>query len=256
MKKKPADNGIATMEINKSIPVPLYYQLIQVLLDSIKSGKLSPGDAIPTENELQEAYGVSRTTIRKAISELVHENVLETRRPKGVFVCKPRASEIANGVLTSFTEEFIRMGYKPGMKLLKIALVPANNLIADQLGVAEGDPLHYICRLRLLNDEPVCISHVYIPSVYLAHVFESDFSENGPMQSLYNVLEKRHGIRPSRAVESVSAILLCKEEAGLLNLQQRLPAILRARQVYDADNRLVLYDKAILRYTYKTTLVR
>lgn len=242
-------------EINKNVPVPLYYQLIQILMDDIKSGKLKPGDAIPTENELQKLYGLSRTTIRKAISELIHENVVEARRPKGVFVCKSRASEMSNGILTSFTEEFILAGYTPGSKLLNMQVVPANHLIAEQLNMIEGTPIHYIYRLRFLNNEAVSISHAYVPYSIAPNLTKDDFSDSGNTQSLYWTLSKKYGIQLVRAIETISAVILSKEESALLEVQPGLPATVRSRQVSDDNDSVVLYEKSILRYSYKTTLV-
>ena len=60
-------------ELNRDTPMPLYYQLRSLILKKIQNGDFAEGEAIPTEAELQETFGVSRSTIRQAISELVRD---------------------------------------------------------------------------------------------------------------------------------------------------------------------------------------
>lgn len=68
------------MEINKNIPVPLYYQLKELLQNDIAKGKYKPGDLIPTEVKLMERYDLSRTTVRQAINALVYEGYLDRKK--------------------------------------------------------------------------------------------------------------------------------------------------------------------------------
>lgn len=81
---------MAPQKLNPSSSTPLYKQVYTILKSRIANGELKPGDKIPTENELIQEYGVSRITIRAAISELVEDRVLERAQGKGTFVCKPK----------------------------------------------------------------------------------------------------------------------------------------------------------------------
>ena len=78
--------------LNKTIPIPLYFQLKELILADIKSGKSPYGSMIPTENEFVTVLNVSRTTVRQAITELVQEGWLYRVKSKGTFVSEPSCS--------------------------------------------------------------------------------------------------------------------------------------------------------------------
>jgi len=73
-------------EIDPSLPIPLFYQLKNLVFEDIVSGKYGPGDRLPTEHELCERYGISRTPTHRALSELADEGVIIRTRRKGSFV--------------------------------------------------------------------------------------------------------------------------------------------------------------------------
>lgn len=72
--------------IQKDIPIPLYYQLKELILSEIKNGNYPGGSIIPTESEICSFFHISRTTVRKAITELVQEGHLYRVKSKGTFV--------------------------------------------------------------------------------------------------------------------------------------------------------------------------
>ncbi len=73
-------------EINKNVPIPLYYQLKQMIKGKIENGEYKPGDRLPTEQELCEMFDISRTPVRHALTELVYESILYRRPGLGTFV--------------------------------------------------------------------------------------------------------------------------------------------------------------------------
>lgn len=73
-------------EIDRESSIPLYYQLKTLLKQQIRNGKFEPGDRIPTEQELCERYGISRTPVRQALTELTHEGLLKRQPGRGTFV--------------------------------------------------------------------------------------------------------------------------------------------------------------------------
>src|SRR5436305_14643133 len=98
--------------LERSNPLPLYYQLKEVLKQQIQAGHLAPHTAIPSEPELVAQYHVSRATVRQALTELVHEGLLYRQHGRGTFVCEPRVQQDLS-VLTSFSEELRRLGKRP-----------------------------------------------------------------------------------------------------------------------------------------------
>ena len=87
-------NQFSKESIDKNTPVPMYYQLKKIILDMIREGKLKPGDMIPTELELSDIFGISRTTTRQAIMELVMEGPLYRIKSKGTFVAEKRVIQL------------------------------------------------------------------------------------------------------------------------------------------------------------------
>src|SRR5260221_10459477 len=98
--------------LERSNPLPLYYQLKEVLRHQIQAGHLAPHTAIPSEPELVARYHVSRATVRQALTELVNEGLLYRQHGKGTYVCEPRVQQTLSE-LTSFTGEHQRLGKRP-----------------------------------------------------------------------------------------------------------------------------------------------
>src|SRR2546428_9384407 len=103
--------------LERSNPLPLYYQLKEVLKQQIRDGHLAPHTTIPSEPELVIRYQVSRATVRQALAELIHEGLLYRQRGKGTFVNEPRVQQ-TRGELISFSETIRRQGKVPGGQLL------------------------------------------------------------------------------------------------------------------------------------------
>lgn len=107
--------------LERSNPLPLYYQLKEVLKQQIRAGHLAPHTAIPSEPELVAQYHVSRATVRQALTELVHEGLLYRQHGRGTFVCEPRVQQHTISELTSFSEELRRRGKQRGECCLSVS---------------------------------------------------------------------------------------------------------------------------------------
>ncbi len=133
--------------LERSNPVPLYYQLKEVLRQQIKSGQLAPNTAIPSEPELVASYQVSRATVRQALTELVNEGLLYRMHGKGTYVREPRMEEHINE-LSSLTNELTRRGKRPGGILLLSELARGSEAVRRQLNLAEDEQVIRLERLR------------------------------------------------------------------------------------------------------------
>ncbi len=83
-----APTSLPAESINRDVPIPYYYQLEGLLRQQIVAGRLQPGQQVPSEKQLCERYGVSRTTVRQAIGKLVAEGLVYHVKGKGTFVRK------------------------------------------------------------------------------------------------------------------------------------------------------------------------
>ncbi|MBC7263990.1 MAG: GntR family transcriptional regulator [Chloroflexi bacterium] len=243
------------MGINRREPVPLYHQLKEVLLSKIERGELNPNTPIPSEKQLMEAYGLSRTTVRQAISELVAEGYLYRQRGKGTFVSRPK---VQHGLrkLTSFSEDMRSRGLRPGSHVLEMRnVVPPKN-IAAALELGEGEQALKIVRLRLANGEPMGIQTSYVP---LRTGIKIDPEELEGEGSLYALLESRFNILLGEADETLEATVASETEARLLGVKRGSPLLLRERTTFSLDGKPIEFVKALYRadrYRYLVHLTR
>ena len=91
--------------IDKTVPIPLYFQLKELVLSEIKEGNYKSGDMIPTEKEISDSFGISRTTVRQAITELVQEGWLYRVKSKGTFVSQPKITQNFIRKIESFNDQ-------------------------------------------------------------------------------------------------------------------------------------------------------
>src|SRR5690606_32830280 len=100
---------------------PLYQQIYEQLLEDIRTGKYPPGSQLPTEKELAQAYGVSRITSKRALTELADAGLIERIRGRGSFVhARAQSAERAAPAQRSKRIGFIAqdVGHAFGMELL------------------------------------------------------------------------------------------------------------------------------------------
>src|ERR1035437_4333614 len=97
-------------KIDRSSPVPFYYQVKQLLVADLESRALSPGDRLSGDHELCDTYGVSRTVVRQALSELETEGIIERLKGRGTFVAPPKTTEGLVQTLTGLYEDVAARG--------------------------------------------------------------------------------------------------------------------------------------------------
>lgn len=198
-------NGILSpprVVLSEDSPVPLYHQLELVLRDFVLAGEVETGALLPTETELQEAYGVSRSTVRKAIDELVRAGLIERRRGIGTFVADPVANNYK--CLVSFTAEALREGRQPSTRVLEFSVGRPSEAVAEQLNVGDGEVI-FIKRLRLLDGEPMFIASSHVPRAVAPDLEPDSLEEAGIDQSLYYLLESRYGVLLVEGEEVIAA---------------------------------------------------
>lgn len=185
---------------------PLYRQVQGAIRDAIASRVLKPDDALPPEREMAESFAVSRITIRKAISGLVSEGVLDTHHGSGNFVRSKLEKNFAQ--LTSFTEEMASRGMTASSSWIGRSEGTVGPEEALTLRASPGTGVYRFKRLRLADEEPMSIEYTTILAECLPSI---DAVEH----SLYAALNKT-GNRPVRALQRLSALILNREQASLL----------------------------------------
>ena len=230
-------------KLNKSLSVPLYVQLKELILGDIQNGTLTAGDMIPTEHELMEAYGVSRNVVRQAIGELVDGGYLIRKKAKGTFVSIPSANLEKMSTLELFRESALRVGAIPTTKVLSMEVLDADGETAARLEVSEGTRIIRIVRLHYSNEEPVSLSEAVLPyarcSFVLGHRLQTD--------SLHRVLSQRYDTRIYRSVRKIEARLAKDKEVELLGVKHDSVMHCMIRKSYNRMNAIVEATIAVYR---------
>lgn len=235
--------------------IPYYIQLIEILKGHIDRQVWQPGDQIPGETELCEAYGVSRTVVRQALREMVLNGLIIRRKGKGTFVAEPKISESLVQKLTGFYQDMVERGLEPVTKVLHQKVVPANEKVAGYLEIPLKTKVIDIRRLRYVNDEPIVIVTTYIPYQLCPKLATIDLSK----RSLYDFLEKECGLFVSRGRRFIEAVPASSSEAKLLGLEQKAPLIMLDSVSYLEDNTPIEYYHALhsgQRTRFEVELVR
>ncbi len=197
-------------KINKSTPVPLYFQLKTLILEELKNGNYKVGELIPTEKELSDTFQISRTTVRQAITELVQEGWLYRVKSKGTFVSQPKITQDFIKKVESFNDQIIRAGMVPTTEVLKLEVIKASELIAANLDLKKSDSVIYLHRKRLANNEPIVTIETYLPYDSCSFILSHDLEK----ERLYSILNGNKDtaiFRVRRIVEAVEANSLDKK---------------------------------------------
>ena len=132
---------------------PRYEQLYRHIAAAISTGDLQAETQLPPERELAELAEVSRVTVRKAVSQLVEDGVLEQRRGAGTFVRSPRAKmEHSLSALLSFTEYMRQRGKTSTSRILRCGIFLPNPDEQMALGLSGGDRVSRVDRLRSADE--------------------------------------------------------------------------------------------------------
>lgn len=142
--------------------IPLYHQIVADLKDQINRNELKKGDKLPTEKWLNEHYGVSRVTVRKALEDLTEQGYLEKRPNKGCFVSQPKFEKDLSR-MRSMHQELLASGITPTSKIISYQEVQADPWILSHLKCAEDETVLVIKRIRFADERPFAEQTIYLP---------------------------------------------------------------------------------------------
>ncbi|MBQ9941833.1 MAG: GntR family transcriptional regulator [Christensenellaceae bacterium] len=207
-----------SLKLDRNIPVPLYYQLKQFMIDQIEQGRLQEGDPVPPEEELCELLSISRATIRQAFSELVKEGHLKRQKAKGTFIARPKIQGDFFQTIESFNGEMRAKGLAPTTKVLECKVV-RNESMADRLKLPPTTPIISLKRLRFADDEPM----VYVDTFLSFEKYGSLMGEDLEKESLYELLHQRFGDLVYRVTRILRVELADRETAEMLGIKKGDP---------------------------------
>ncbi len=238
------------MDLDRSGPVPLYFQIASRIENAILEGDLPPGSRLENEIALGERLGLSRPTVRRAIQELVDKGMLVRRRGIGTQVVHGQVSRKVE--LTSLYDDLASGDRHPSTSLLLHEVIEADARIAEVLGVPVGDPILHIRRVRGADDVPVAVLENYLPRD-LVDLSEEDLAEHG----LYQLLRAR-GTMIRVARQRIGARRASAEETTLLEIDKGGPVLTMERTAFDNSGRAIEFGSHCYRpdlYSFEVTLV-
>lgn len=207
--------------LDKRNPTPLYHQLKAVILSRIDSGQWQSGMQLPSERELCDQFGISRITVRQALTELETEGRLARDHGRGTFVASPRIKQQLTR-LTGFTQDMQARGQQPGSVVLQLAVTRTTAAIAHRLRLdANHRTVVLIQRLRTANGEPVAIETAYLNEKLCRGITNENLSN----QSLYSLLTQKYDVAPTRAEQQLEAVACSAAEAKLLGIRKGSPVL-------------------------------
>jgi len=240
------------ISIDRTSSIPLHKQVEMLLKKLITDNYFESCDYQITEKDLQEQLGVSRNTVRHAVSKLADQGLLTKERARGILLLPDSSkiiSESVNGL--SFTESAIKRGQNPTAKLLNFEKLKATDKISSALSLKRDKNIFHVRRIRYLDNHPACITDSYIPVLIAPKLSADDFTENGENQSLYFILERKHDLPILMWVESLEAVKISKNNSSILNVPSESPGILRKDIIYSLNKKIIAYNITLTTNKYQ-----
>lgn len=225
--------------IDRSSPVPLYFQFAQQLQKLIETGVLPTGTRLSNEVALADEFGLSRPTMRQAMQHLVDKGLLARKRGVGTQVVTNRIRRQVE--FTSLYEDLAREGRRPRTDVLAFETVPADARVAAALRLDEDAPVVLLERLRYADDQPIALMRNHLP----AGLIELDPEELADA-ALYQLL-RQAGIGLSTAEQTIGARRATAAEARLLDESKGATLLTMTRTAYDVAGRPVEYGAHVYR---------
>lgn len=217
------------LKVDRNSPLPLHYQLKQHLLEKIESGEWKSNDLIPSEQEMQNSFGLSRITVRQALSDLVYEGLLIRERGRGTFVAPPKMTHSPEE-RKSLTEFMTEKGIKPGWQVIEKGFIEANKEVSANLKLPHKTRVYRIRRLRLAADEVIGQHTAYLPESVSSQINEAGLLEGGSLNYISHIPQ----MATSHATRSIEAVAASDLDVKLLHLSLGSPVLMIQRIVLSA----------------------
>lgn len=217
--------------LDRRADAPLWQQLSSALREEIESGRLLADQALPSESELIDRHGVSRTVVREALADLVRAGLIYKVRARGSFVSPQRPELKFIGSMAGSSADLEGTGRFITTRVIRFDSSAATAQEAEELQLEVGDPVLRLRRLRLVDTAPWLLVDTVLPR----HRFPNLERANLENQSLYDHLRRHYGVQPKGADRWISAVNATPEDAGLLQLSPTDPILAIDSIAWDTD---------------------
>jgi GntR family transcriptional regulator len=201
---------------------------------------LPEGAALPSERELAARWHVARMTLRRAMDELVIEELLVRRHGSGTYTARPKVARWLG--MISFSEDIRRRGMRPHSRMLEFREHRAERAVARRLRIPEGDPVVAFTRLRLADDTPMVVERTVLPGAYVPGIIADDLGG-----SLYELLSERYGIDLVSGSSKLEPVMPDARTAEWLDIPVTQPCLATHGASFDRRDRVFEYTAAVYR---------
>lgn len=222
--------------------VPAYLQLAHIIQNWVLKGSLMPGDRIPSESELCDRFGLSRMTVRRAISILTGKGILKSERGRGTFVSNPN-TEGGLFVIPDFHEMLRSPEDKGSVKLLRVEMRRVRGIPGKRLKIESGSKALYMERVLEMNSEPLVFDRKYVKYDRSHPLLEAELGHG----DLYGLFKNNPLLAPVRTELRLSATALKREEASLLLAKKGDPAFCLEQHIFAANDTPVTWGWLLYR---------
>jgi GntR family transcriptional regulator len=241
----------SVINIDRTSPVPLYFQLAQHYEAAIRSGALKVGSRLDNEVQLAERLGMSRPTVRAAFMYLSNKGLVVRKRGSGTLVANKSIDRDLE--LTSLYDDLAAADQAPATQVLRNEVIHASDRVAEALQLPERALVNSLQRIRLANGEPIALMHNYLPAAFV-HLSIEMLEQHG----LYELL-RASGIRMCSATQRMCAKNASVAEARILGETRGAALLTMERIAYDDTGRPVEFGQHLYRasrYAFTTNLPR
>ena len=229
---------------------PMYRQIADALREKISAGELKPGDALPTESSLQEAFSVSRVTVRQALKLLTEEQIVESIQGSGTYVKEERVNyDIYQ--LTGFYEKLADRNVDTHSEVSIFEVLKADAKLAEKLNLSHDDKVWHVKRVRFIKQKPVNLEETWMPLALFP-----DLTWEVMENSKYHYVEQIKKLVIDRSEQELVPIMPSEEAIAALSLDPAKPILEKVSRGFLKDGRVFEYSRNVFNTDdYKFTLV-
>ena len=230
-------------EVKRTVPTPIYQQIKTWIRQQIELGAWPEHFKLKSETDLAEAWGVSRGTVRKAITELIKEGLLLRIHGRGTFVASARLEQPLAERLVAISEDLINKGIPFETQVLECSVVEAPPQVAYLLSIAVDSKVLFLKRVRSVANLPLILLHNYVVYQLCPGVEQVDFSR----YRLFQTLEQKFGLQLDWGRRYFEAKAATEEVARRLDISVCDPVMSLEQVVYLSDGNPVEFSDVWLR---------
>lgn len=230
-------------QLQRDIPTPLYYQMYVELKKMIDSGEIKYGQSLPTEQEICNAAGISRPTVRQAMQQLSNAGYITRNRSKGTYVRYRKVDVNYVAQHESFHDIILKHGLTPSTTVCEFRIVDPIPAINDILEIPPDEKLYSLLRLCYADGLPMLYCHTYLQASRFPGLLEYDFSNS----SLYRTLSADYHTTVVTLKREIGAANASLSDSQVLQIKRGRAIFVVNNLAFDGNNAPVEYSVSYYR---------